>query len=195
MLVEAPLRGRRPLPPDADLDLCVVQAGGGDFRAGASSADVYGALRTYCSERRAEGFRVVVLTVLPASDPVTFEATRLAYDAMLRSSWQGFADGLVDVAADGRIGDAGDNLDRHFYQPDALHLTNAGNEVMASVASRAERPAVAVLPLRAAPARGRGRVGRLAPLRGSQDATLAGGDGLHVVGPSTGWTAAPSLGD
>ena len=61
----------------------------------------------------------MVLTVLPCSEPVTFEATRLAFDALLRDSWPEFADGLADIAADPRIGDTGDNLDRQFYKPDA----------------------------------------------------------------------------
>ena len=47
----------------------------------------------------------------------------------------GFADGLVDIAADPRIGDTGDELDGQFYLSDQLHLTNAGNAVMASVAA------------------------------------------------------------
>ena len=119
----------------ADLNLCVVQAGGGDFRDGAAAADVYVALKSYCAARRAAGFRVVVLTILPASDPVTFEATRLAFNGMVRGSWKTFADGLVDIAADPRIGDPGDNLDRQFYTQDALHPNDAGNAVMASVAA------------------------------------------------------------
>ena len=182
MLAEAPTEVDAHYRSTADLDLCVVQTGGGDFRAGASAADVYGALRTYCSERRAAGFRVVVLTVLPASDPVTFEATRLAYDAMLRSAWQGFADGLADIAADHRIGDTGDNLDRQFYQPDALHLTNAGNEVMASVAA----PVLDALPWLSARCElrlrdGENEWGDWLPYVGARTITLAGGDGLHSV--------------
>ena len=85
MLADAPYEVDARYRATADLDLCVVLAGGGDFRAGASAADVYAALKAYCAARRAAGFRVVVLTVLPAGEPVTFEATRLAYDAMLRS--------------------------------------------------------------------------------------------------------------
>jgi hypothetical protein len=119
----------------ADLNLCLILAGGGDFRKGASAATVYDGLRTYCLARRAAGFRVLVLTVLPSNRPETFEATRLAYNAMVRDGWDEFADGLVDIAADPRIGDDGDNLDRQFYHADQVHLTDAGNAVMASVAA------------------------------------------------------------
>lgn len=183
MLAEAPSEVDAHFRLGADLNLCVVQAGGGDFRAGASAADVYGALKTYCTERRAEGFRVVVLTVLPASDPVTFEATRLAYDALLRTSWGKFADGLVDVAADGRIGGTGDNLDRQFYQSDAVHLTNAGNAVMASVAA----PVLNAQPWLSSRCEmrlrdGAGAWGDWLPYAGARTLDLAAGDGSHAVG-------------
>ena len=182
MLVDAPSEVDARFRSGADLNLCVVQAGGGDFRERASAAAVYNALKTYCSERRAAGFRVVVLTVLPAGDPVTFEVTRLAYDALLRSSWGTFADGLVDVAADGRIGDTGDNLDRQFYLSDALHLTNAGNAVMASVAA----PVLNAQPWRSSRCEmrlrdGAGAWGVWLPYAGSRTLDLAGGDGVHVV--------------
>lgn len=135
MLADAPFEVDVHYNPYADLNVCVVLAGGGDFRLGASAASIYSSLRSYCEQRRAVGFRVVVLSVLPSNRPQTFEATRLAYNTMLRAQWPKFADGLVDVAADPRIGDFGDELDTQFYLTDQLHLTNAGNAVMAAVAA------------------------------------------------------------
>lgn len=117
----------------AEANLCLVQAGGGDFGAGAQPATVYQGLREYCTGRRAAGFTVVVLTVLPRSDPLTFEVARLAYNQMVRDTWTEFADGLVDVAADSRIGDTLDDLDRRYYRSDAVHPNNAGYAVMANV--------------------------------------------------------------
>ena len=135
MLAQAPTEVDARYDPHADLDVCLVQAGGGDFRQGRTASDVYDSLQTYCLARRAAGFRVLVLTILPSERPDTFEATRLAYNAMLRDGWDTFADGLVDVAADNRIGDTGDEMDGQFYLEDQLHLTNAGSAVMASVAA------------------------------------------------------------
>ena len=135
MLAQAPTEVDARYYLYADLNVCLVQAGGGDFRQGLTAAVVYDALRTYCLARRAAGFRVLVLTVLPSNRPETFEASRLAFDAMLRGGWDEFADGLVDVAADHRIGDTGDEMDGQFYLEDQLHLTSAGNAVMASVAA------------------------------------------------------------
>jgi hypothetical protein len=135
MLAQAPTEVDARHDPSADLNVCVVLAGGGDFRAGASAAEVYASLRTYCELRRAAGFSVVVLSVLPCNRTETFPATRFAYNTMLRDGWDEFADGLVDLAGDPRIGDDGDEFDRQFYLVDQLHLNNAGNTVMASVAA------------------------------------------------------------
>lgn len=135
MLAEAPVEVDARFRAVADLDLCVVLAGGADFRKGLTAADVYQSLRTYCLARRAAGFRVVVLSVLPCSEPATFEAARLAYNALLRDAWPEFADGFADIAADPRIGDAGDNLDQQFYSSDGLHPSSAGYAVMAGVAA------------------------------------------------------------
>ncbi len=142
MLAEAPAEVDARYDARADLNLCLLLAGGGDFRAGVSAAAEYAAVRTYCLERRAAGFRVVVLTVLPTDRSETFDVARLAYNAMVRDNWPEFADGLADIAADPRIGDSGDELDRQFYKADARHPNNAGNAVMAAVTA----PVVAAQP-------------------------------------------------
>lgn len=142
MLADAPVEVDARYDAQADLNLCLLLVGGGDFHAGVSAASVYAAVRTYCLERRAAGFRVIVLTVLPSDGSDTFDALRLAYDAMLRDHWTEFADGLADIAADPRIGESGDELDRQFYRLDGRHLNNAGNAVMAAVTAPvvAEQP-------------------------------------------------------
>jgi hypothetical protein len=142
MLAEGPVEVDARHDARADLNLCLVLAGGGDFRAGVGAAEEYAAVRTYCLERRAAGFRVIVLTVLPSDRPETFDVVRLAYNAMVRDQWPEFADGLADIAADPRIGETGDQLDRQFYKVDALHPNNAGNAVMAAVTA----PVVAAQP-------------------------------------------------
>lgn len=182
MLAEAPVEVDARYRANADLDLCVVLAGGGDFRLGLTAADVYQSLKTYCSARREAGFRVVVLSVLPRAAPGSFEASRIAYNAMLRDTWAEFADGFADIAADPRIGDAGDELDQQFYRPDALHLTNAGNAVMAGVAASAleEQPWLSSrcqVRFREAG----GVWGDWRPYAAKSTLVLTEGDGLHVV--------------
>jgi hypothetical protein len=119
----------------ADSNVCVVMGGAGDLRLGHSVEDTLDELRSYALGRREAGFKVVALTLLPRSKPLTFEADRLAFNALLRDQWTTFADGLADIAADERIGDPGDNLDRKYYLADALHVNAAGYAVMASVAA------------------------------------------------------------
>jgi hypothetical protein len=133
MIAEGPSQVDRRYRPAADANLCVVLAGGGDFCKGADPVAIYEGLRTYCAARRVAGFTVVVLTVLPRSDPPTFEASRAVYNRLVRDTWPEFADGLADIAADPRIGDALDNLDRQYYGPGATHPNSAGCAVMAAV--------------------------------------------------------------
>jgi hypothetical protein len=182
MLDQAPVEVDARHSPYADLNLCVLLAGGGDFRRGASAASVYTQVRTYCRDRRDAGFSVVLLTVLPTNRPETFEASRLAYNAMVRSNWETFADGLADIGADPRIGDTGDEFDLQFYHSDALHLTNAGNGVMAAVTA----PVVAAQPWQSALCELRvrdstGEWGDWRPYTGASTVFLEEYEGLHVV--------------
>ncbi|MCX6373913.1 MAG: SGNH/GDSL hydrolase family protein [Actinobacteria bacterium] len=131
MIAEAPLCVDVHGDPDADAAVCIVMAGGGDLGAGGDPQTVYDGLLTYCAARRAAGFKVVVLTLLPRSDREGFNAARATYNAAIREHWAGFADGLADVAADPRIGADGANLDALYYA-DGTHPTTAGYGVMAA---------------------------------------------------------------
>ena len=136
MIAEAPVRVDAHYDPMADANICVVMAGGGDLASGGDPQAVLDALRTYCAARRAAGFEVVVLTLLPRSDPVGFDAARAIYNDMLRAQWPTFADGLADVAADPRIGADGANLDPVYFA-DTVHPTSAGYSIMATAVAPA----------------------------------------------------------
>jgi lysophospholipase L1-like esterase len=85
--------------------------------------------RQYCEERRDQGFLMVVTTTLPRSgriDPDDFEGRRQDLNALLRAQWRDFADALVDVAADPRLGDPGDEMDRRYFDADRVHLNDTG---------------------------------------------------------------------
>jgi len=116
-----------------DADVCIAMPGSADLRLGRTPSGILRDVVSYCRARRAKGFSVVVVTLLPRTTPADFEKLRQRYNTLLRENWAGFCDGLADVAADGRIGDYGDNLDRTYYRSDAIHLTDAGYGVMASV--------------------------------------------------------------
>ena len=74
--------------------------------------------------------------MLPRSDtaaPADFEAKRTAFNADLRQTWASHFAALVDVAADPRIGDAGDELDPTYYDADRVHLKATGLAIVADL--------------------------------------------------------------
>jgi len=133
MLAEARIEVDARYREGADANLCIVQAGAGDIVAGSEPAPIHDDLSAYCLARRAAGFRVVVVTLLPRSWMDGFEADRQAFNELVRQNWTQYADGLADIAADDRIGEAFDNLDQTYYTPDATHPNAAGCAVMAVV--------------------------------------------------------------
>ncbi|HZK58293.1 MAG TPA: SGNH/GDSL hydrolase family protein [Cryobacterium sp.] len=91
-------------------------------------------LAYYCTTRKAAGFKVVILTVLPRSGsgvPADFETQRGICNTAIRANWRTYADALCDVAADPLIGDAGDEMNTTYY-PDRVHLTKAGYGIIAA---------------------------------------------------------------
>jgi hypothetical protein len=143
MLAEAPLEVDARHRADGDGNVCVVMGGARDLVDGRTPAAVHDDLVTYCLGRQAAGFRVVVLTLLPRRK-AGFEADRQAFNALVREEWPGYADGLADVAADGRIGDAEDAWDLRYFEPGGLHPNDAGYAVMAVVTA----PVLNALPWR-----------------------------------------------
>lgn len=112
-------------------NVCVIWGGSNDFALGnASVATVYARLQTYCADRRARGWKVVVVTMLPRTN---LEVQRVQFNSLVRSNWATFADGIADVALDSRIGDFGDNTDLTYYAPDQIHLNATGYGVAASI--------------------------------------------------------------
>lgn len=108
---------------------------------GATDVTGYNNFVTYCQGRRAAGFKVIALTVLPRNN---FTAQMITYknaiNTNIRANWATFADALVDVAADSRIGDDGDENDSTYYF-DGIHLKAAGYTIIANLA----KPAVDAL--------------------------------------------------
>jgi lysophospholipase L1-like esterase len=134
--------GRVDVLYDASVPLRAVVIWGGtnDLATGVAAATAYEDLRQYCLDRRAVGWEVVVATMLPrsfAGDDADTETERSAFNALIRANWSSFADALADVAADTRIGDAGDENDTTYYDADKAHMTTAGYAVVAEVVAAA----------------------------------------------------------
>lgn len=106
-----------------------------DLHFSASVADTQARIQSYCTSRRAAGWKCIVGTILPRSSvgtPGTYEANRLIVNQWIRDNWSTFADGFFDPAADSRIGDAGDELNATFYN-DPAHLNGTGYAIVADL--------------------------------------------------------------
>lgn len=131
----------------------VVIAWGGtnDLYFGASAATTYARIVAYATARKAAGWRVILLTILPRSNsgtPGSFETDRQSVNASLLADfstataesgiWTGaaYADYLVHVGGDATIGDAGDENNTTYYL-DKVHLTNAGYAIVADYVKKA----------------------------------------------------------
>jgi lysophospholipase L1-like esterase len=117
------------IDPTLGPNVLVVWEGTNDLYFGATADEAYEHLARYCRERRAAGWKVVLLTILPRGGPGTpadFEQRRQAVNARLRLNWPEFADGLADVAADPALG----SLNAVYYL-DGVHINNVGHIVVA----------------------------------------------------------------
>lgn len=109
-----------------------------DVYGGADVATTLTRMETYCAARQAAGWQVVVLTCLPSL--YISEANRGALNTGIRNNYGDWADALADIAADSRIGDAGDNDDATYYNnsdTNKTHMTQAGFAIVASIVKAA----------------------------------------------------------
>lgn len=102
--------------------------------ASQSAAYAYAALKTYWAARRAAGWKVVAVTILPAT---AVDNTKRAALNTLIASDPTLYDALADVAANHSIGDDGDNADLTYYVADGTHMTATGYGVVAGIVKTA----------------------------------------------------------
>lgn len=111
-------------------NVVVLWGGTNDLGLGAaSSSDVLTRISTFVAARRAVGWKVVTVTMLPRSDgakPVGFDANRATINTALNANAGGiYGDVIANPAGDTLIGDDGDSASTIYYS-DALHMTVAG---------------------------------------------------------------------
>src|SRR5712692_7390936 len=115
--------------PKFNVNVVVAWEGTNQLYFGATGQQAYQSLVQYCVGRRAAGFRVLILTLLPrGNSSVAFETDRNFVNTALRTNWPQFADGLVDVAADTRFQDV---TNRTYYSWDQVHLNDTGYQIVA----------------------------------------------------------------
>ena len=116
----------------------VIFAGTNDINSGDTASTVFSNLRTYVDDVKGVGYSVVVATALPrqgfSSDGR--EAERLAYNEMIRDSWNGplGAIALIDFANERTMGDASLVGDTTYYE-DGTHPTDFGYSLLATYAA------------------------------------------------------------
>ena len=133
MITDAATEIDTTLDEDLLCNIIAVWEGTNSLYFGATGAAAYADLVTYCQARQSAGWKVVILTVLPRSNsgtPTDFEIHRQTVNTNIRENWQTFADALVDIAADRRLGDLGDQTNTTYY-PDLVHLNDAGYAIVA----------------------------------------------------------------
>ena len=129
--------------PHASVNVLVAWAGTNDLydhspKGGpaAAAADALHALRAYGAARRRVGWFVVVLTTLPRQDHDVrpdFEQARALLNGDVRGAWPTFANALVDIAGDARVGPVDAPQRLRYYLPDHVHLTSAGQRIVADL--------------------------------------------------------------
>lgn len=114
----------------SDLNIAVIWGGYNDFHAGQSPAAVYSYLKEFAEHERKLGYKVIIATVISG---VGVDSQRNQLNALIRQNWPSFADGIADIAANPNLGTDGAYTNDTYYQPDQVHLTDAGYALVGSL--------------------------------------------------------------
>lgn len=115
--------------------VCVVLGGVNDGRAGVSAATIWSNLQTYCTARRARGYKVLLCTEIDAQDASAnannwHSTVYPALNTLIRAGYASVADDIADLGADSRLQNA---LDTTYFNADRLHLNATGNAVSGAI--------------------------------------------------------------
>lgn len=133
-----------PLYDSTKTNIIVVWEGGNDLQIYGNVTDAYNRLVQFCTDRRAAGFKVLIVTLIKweyyygattsfGDTWAQFETKRLALNQELRDNWPDFADGICDIALDSRFQNPADTT----YYHDGIHLNGTGRGVVAGLISSA----------------------------------------------------------
>ncbi|MDQ2798399.1 MAG: SGNH/GDSL hydrolase family protein, partial [Armatimonadota bacterium] len=133
---EAPKKVDPLFDPHLSRNVLIIFAGTNNLGGGHQSAETaFGELKAYCRARKAaHPWRILVVTppmaAYPRVYPADFDAQMIQYDARIRRNWRSFADGIVDVQADFRLGAPGAERNPVYFTKDFTHLTDAGYAIV-----------------------------------------------------------------
>jgi len=141
---EAPRKVDPLFDPHLTENVLIIFGGTNDLGGAHESAKTaFGKLTAYCRARKAaHPWRILVVTppvaAYPRVYPADFDAQMVQYGAFIRRNWRSFADGIVDVQADPRLGAPGAERNPvYFNSRDFTHLTDAGYALVGQDAAAA----------------------------------------------------------
>jgi lysophospholipase L1-like esterase len=148
MTNEAPQRVDSLFDPNLKQNVLIIFGGTNDLGGHHETAEeAYAKLIEYCASRKAaHPWKILVVTppvaAYPNVYPPDFDSLMVRYGALIRKNWHSFADGIIDIQADPRLGTPGaEHNPVYFSDHDFTHLTDAGYAIIGNDA------AVAVLNL------------------------------------------------
>lgn len=129
--------------------ICFIWGGTNDMALnGASSATIFANIKVYANARKAVGWKVIVISMLPRQNNAGFETTRTGVNTLLRAdsasstadpmvfTGASYCDALIDVGVDANIGQFTSPSNATYYT-DTIHMTNAGYAILAAAAKTA----------------------------------------------------------
>ena len=99
----------------------------------ASAANAESAIRSACAKLRAQGFQVIVATLLSRAGE---GALQQPVSAWIRANWRSFADAIVDFSSDTRLGGTSAYTSTVYFQ-DGVHPTLFGQNIMGAMLTNA----------------------------------------------------------
>lgn len=93
----------------------------------------YPLTRRYCTDRHKVGWKCIVGTMISRTSE---DSTKNQLNALLRTHWPEFADGLMDFAANPNLGADGASANATYFS-DGIHLTSTGSAIINNIGQRA----------------------------------------------------------
>lgn len=123
--------------------IALVMEGTNDFFSSNSSVSAASVMASYAADiasLSSAGCRVFAGTTLSrtgtSTNGTSFDVNKDSYDALILAGAKAAgAEGVIDYAADARLGADGANTNTTYFQADKTHPTQAGVDIMAGIAS------------------------------------------------------------
>lgn len=129
---------------DFDSNFAILWIGSNDLLNNRQVKDIENNIQAWHIARKAVGWKTITYTILPRTthllfprtaekSPMTdtiFESRRAEINSWIRSTYQHWSDGLVDVAADSRLQDPNNTT---YFSPDKIHPVGEGLKVVISL--------------------------------------------------------------